>query len=203
MIRRLPGWEQVPIIALTADARTQMRDECLAAGMRGFLTKPIELQRLHTELVKCLDTPSSTDSASGVGVAATGRLDGTEEIVRPDPAARSGEFSGIDVQAGVTRWRTRKKFAQMLRLFLQEYEGYGERIAAAAPAEARRLAHRLKGAAAMLGIDQLSKFADAVDVQLGNAPAADEQVAALQAEMRVVRASIDRFVSGEDVAEAC
>ncbi|MBB3196057.1 PAS domain-containing hybrid sensor histidine kinase/response regulator [Roseateles terrae] len=42
---------ELPIIALTAAALTQERDEALAAGMNEFLTKPIDAQRLREVLV--------------------------------------------------------------------------------------------------------------------------------------------------------
>ncbi|WP_157522887.1 PAS domain S-box protein [Mitsuaria sp. 7] len=43
---------ELPIIALTAAALVQERDEALAAGMNEFLTKPIDAQRLRQVLVK-------------------------------------------------------------------------------------------------------------------------------------------------------
>jgi PAS domain S-box-containing protein len=46
IIRREQLAENVPIVALTAHAILEARDECLAAGMQDFLTKPIERQKL-------------------------------------------------------------------------------------------------------------------------------------------------------------
>jgi PAS domain S-box-containing protein len=39
-----------PIVALTAHARREDRDQCLAAGMDGFLTKPLNLRQLYATL---------------------------------------------------------------------------------------------------------------------------------------------------------
>ena len=47
--------EALPIIALTAAALTSERDRALAVGMSAFLTKPIDVQRLHDTLLAALD----------------------------------------------------------------------------------------------------------------------------------------------------
>ena len=41
---------RTPIIALTADAFPERRGNCLAAGMDGFLTKPLDRELLATAL---------------------------------------------------------------------------------------------------------------------------------------------------------
>jgi CheY-like chemotaxis protein len=46
------GGKRTPIIALTADAFPESRDACLAAGMDGFVTKPLDRERLLTALAR-------------------------------------------------------------------------------------------------------------------------------------------------------
>ena len=50
-LREQHAADALPIIALTAAALTSERDQALASGMTGFLTKPIDAQRLHDTLL--------------------------------------------------------------------------------------------------------------------------------------------------------
>ena len=54
-IRQLPGWQQVPVAALTADVFTETREACLAAGMSEFLGKPVDADKLYPWLLRVLD----------------------------------------------------------------------------------------------------------------------------------------------------
>jgi CheY-like chemotaxis protein len=50
------GCSPLPIIALTANALPGERDKCLAAGMTGYLTKPVRREALRQALETALDT---------------------------------------------------------------------------------------------------------------------------------------------------
>jgi PAS domain S-box-containing protein len=50
-IRQLPGWQTVPIIAMTASAFAEDRADCLAAGMDDVLVKPVEPEALTRSLL--------------------------------------------------------------------------------------------------------------------------------------------------------
>ncbi len=55
--RRLAGGRPVRIVALTANAGRTIRDECLAAGMDDFLTKPIRYEQLVEAMDRNLPQP--------------------------------------------------------------------------------------------------------------------------------------------------
>jgi len=56
---REPADRRIPIIALTADAMSGAEKDCLAAGMDGYLTKPLDRRRLAESLERFLGSAGS------------------------------------------------------------------------------------------------------------------------------------------------
>jgi len=53
-IRKLPGYESVPILALTANCSDQVRQQCLQSGMQAYLSKPINSEELWSAISRYL-----------------------------------------------------------------------------------------------------------------------------------------------------
>jgi CheY-like chemotaxis protein len=53
-IRKLPGYQSVPILALTANCSDQVRQQCLQHGMQAYLSKPINAQELWSAISRYL-----------------------------------------------------------------------------------------------------------------------------------------------------
>ncbi len=66
-IRRLPGFESLPIIAMTANAMAQDRDDSISAGMNDFLPKPIDATQLLEMLVRWIASPPPADVSAAAG----------------------------------------------------------------------------------------------------------------------------------------
>ena len=134
-IRRVetPTGEHIPIVAMTAHAMQGDRDRFLAAGMDGYVAKPVRPHELYAAVEGCApaDVPFEWDAAlESVG--------GDEAMLR-----ELAELFFVECP----------KLMQQIR----------EHIAGAAGPELRRAAHTLKGSAHVFGAEGAAEaaFADA------------------------------------------
>ena len=153
--REQAGGPRLPIVALTADALPETERECLAAGMDGFLAKPIESKRL-VELVERLVPQARALRRSTVKPPGASPLQSWGEVgidARLLDLARLAEPFGADRRAALA----------LLFSFLAAVPGMIAAIDVALansdPVAGVEAAHELMGAARSIGAVRLGQIA--------------------------------------------
>ncbi len=164
-IRSLPGGRELPIVALTAHALAEDRDRCLEAGMNDYLTKPIEPDRLLASLGQWI-APAAEAARARQAARTSGR-----PFAFPAPDAKTSPAPALDVRAALGRLGGNERLllnvaAEFARDYADAADALERLVAAGDLAEARRLAHTLKGVAGNLSADALAAVARDMEVVL-------------------------------------
>jgi CheY-like chemotaxis protein len=133
---------RVPIIAMTAHAMAGDRDRCLAAGMDGYVSKPVRADALFDAIEQVRSGQSPADAVEALHVFSNG--DAVAASLAP-------EAPTIDWEAAVELLGGDRALAfDVARVFLQEYPKFlaeiHESTASRQPKDLKRAAHTLKGA---------------------------------------------------------
>jgi len=164
------GLPRLPVVALTADALPGTEEQCLKAGMDGYLTKPIDSKLLTAILAKWL--PAAKDFRRRPEVKATAAPKKAEPEI--DPAI----FELDRVKEMFGDWTSEAK--DFVNSFLEGAPDMIARVetalAAADAKAAREAAHALKGASRSLGAARLGQLASDLQDMLD---AGDLETAAL------------------------
>ena len=178
-------WADIPIIALTANAMDAERLNCMDAGMNGFLTKPIEPQKLISMVAQwrpkhCTDTT------------------GPVELINPPASTAFPQLPGIDVEIGLNFMLNRPAlYERILRDFHARFSGETDRILAALAAnettEASRRTHSLKGLSATIGATKLNGLTKGLEDAIQNSKSdIDRSLTDVETELSLVLESIQQ-----------
>lgn len=164
-IRKLAGGEHLPIIAMTAAAMTQDREDCIKAGMNAHLAKPIEPKELAEMLLRWV--PTGLPRLASVVSADTAQADeapGVADLIESLP--------GVSVRGALARLSgDLATYRRLLRGFAEQNRDTAQRLRQqlVASEDIYFIAHNLKGEAGNLGFDALYVAADEVGVMIKTA----------------------------------
>ncbi|MFM8331860.1 MAG: response regulator, partial [Candidatus Methylumidiphilus sp.] len=168
-IRRLSGRRDTPILAVTANAFGEDREQCLAAGMDGHIGKPVYPDVLFEALRQWLPAGALADPPPAAPAPPP----------PADPLADLAGIAGLDIAFGLenfagnaAKYRTLlESYAKTRALDMAEFRAC---LAAEDRKKAMLLAHSLKGTAGILGVRAVQSLAAELDAALRGELEADE-----------------------------
>ena len=186
---REKGKQRVPIIAMTAFAMKGDRERFLAAGMDGYLAKPMNANEMIV-LVETLAAGSATNAAAAVATP-------------PPPAGPASPQAApvFDPQLALTRcFDNPKMLEEMIQYFFNEADTLSQQMRAALEkgdlADVGRLGHHIKGTVAFLGAQPATNAAGAVErfhKPGGQMAEAEEAVRSLDSEIAALAKALASY----------
>ncbi|MBX3456648.1 response regulator [Ferrovibrio sp.] len=144
-IRTYEKWADLPVIALTAQARVEDRRASLEAGMTAHLTKPIDEATLYQTLMQVLDGSLPPTDPQGDGRNVT-----SSDI----------EMESLKQRFGGDRQRAERMVNSFLRDFSEAPRQFDALYQERALPQVAELVHQIKGAAGYFGVSDFCEIAD-------------------------------------------
>jgi len=162
-IRKLSQYNEVPIIAMTADAMTGVKEKCLELGMNDMVTKPIDPDEMFGAMVEWIK-PDGKKKEKRKKKKVTDIKEKTENIEIPN-------IPGLNIQSALGRMNNKKKlYLNILEKFYNNNQNFITEIKATLEKDdyetAQRLIHTLKGVSGNIGAESLNENTKIVEASI-------------------------------------
>ncbi len=189
-IRRIPALANLPVVALTVGVFMEQQELASQAGMNSFISKPFDVDAAIALIIK------------GTGHVAVHKPLGTAIVPPVVPVAPEHPLPGLAVVNGLNIWRNPQVYRKYLRKFMHQYADVAQVLSGLDQSAAHALAHKLKGAASYLAIEEVASQAGELERTLRHKEDAAECLAKLQDSVNIACQSIAQYAPLDDEAQA-
>lgn len=172
-IRDIEGLEDLPIIALTAGAFALQREQALGAGLTDYIAKPFDVDTAIAVILKVTQGRPFFEPVLPVPIPS---------LQRQQPT--TAEIPDLDIEKGLLIWKEREVLVRYLALFATHYTDAGTALASEDSHAVATLAHKLKGAAATVGLMRLAAGAGQIEEAIHAQRPHRQLLPSLQASLR-------------------
>ncbi len=201
-IRESGKFNDLPIIAMTANAMAGDKQKAKDAGMNDHISKPINIAVMFDTMAKWITSSNTIAATNNKPLSSTQKPvnDNVNDLPLPN-------FAAIDVSTGLGHCANNKKlFLKLLFRFAEQYQSFEQQfndtVASTDKTASTRLFHSLKGAAASLGLTELTEQAKSIESRLTNGMPAQQLlplVATVTASLTAIITHIDDFQNNQQV----
>lgn len=193
MIRIDPRYKDIPIIAMTAHALIEERQQCLAEGMQDVITKPLDPERMFATLARWVKPAAEKVDPGPV-------VQEREQVTSPPVEEQALVLEGFDREDTLHRMGgSVSLYHRMLQKLPATLRTLSDKFAAAQANEQledmRRITHNVKGVAANIGAKTLLEVTLMLELALRDANSYQLEAERFQQQMLAVIAQVEAAFS--------
>ena len=201
IIRTMPNYKTLPIVAMTANVMVQDLALCWESGMDGHIAKPIDPSKLYRVLHKWIKPQEGISAQPSEGSEASH----PEMEMAPLPVESERQKPGIQMALGLSHvGGNMTLYRSLLEKFLHDYTNFmaemQQTLAEKDTYKARRLAHTLKGVAGTLGALRLQGMARTLESSLVPTEALAEELTSVLTIIQQLQTSAKMEGDGQALA---
>jgi PAS domain S-box-containing protein len=189
-LRRMPQFNGLPIVALTAGAFKSQQDAALAAGMSHFVSKPFDVPST-VALIQRIRRRSRAAVMVEPPVPATAGAESNPGAVAP------AELPVLNTAKGLELWSDDRLYKEYLRQFIRDFGGVAEQMNACLAENdltgAAAFAHKLAGVSGNLALFATQRLAMEAERILSMGYDPTSVLAHLQEALLAAVAAIDAY----------